>query len=114
QLAEAHERAGRPAEARALLEQAVARAPLDPLNHGYLADALWKLGEKEAAVDRLRHAVLLEPGYDWAWNALCDWAQEMGRPEAAVACARDLSARRPGEARSWLRLAPAPRPPGGP
>src|SRR5262249_21329994 len=73
-LSEVHERDGKPEEARAALEQAVARAPLDCGNHGWLADLLWRQGAKEAALERVQHALRLEPGYEWAWNALREWA----------------------------------------
>jgi tetratricopeptide (TPR) repeat protein len=66
---------------------------------------LWKLGEKPAALDRLAHAVRLEPGYEWAWGRLSEWARELGRRELPESLARDLTERRGGEARSWMVLA---------
>jgi tetratricopeptide (TPR) repeat protein len=102
QLAAAHARAGDTARTRAILEQAVAHTPLDPGNHAGLADTLWDLGEKEAALTHLERAVELEPGYDWAWNALAEWSGGQRRAETA---ARTLTTRRRGEARSWLILA---------
>jgi cellulose synthase operon protein C len=104
-LAEAHDRAGRLDQARAVLERAVARAPLDALNHGCLADVLWRSSDKEAALARVQQALLLDADYNWGWNALRAWSRELSRPEVAVKVARDLSVRRPGEARSWLILA---------
>jgi hypothetical protein len=47
----------------------------------------------------------LEPGYDWAWAELRDWARQLGKPEVAGEFARDLTRRRGGEPRSWLMLA---------
>lgn len=105
ELAAAHERAGDFARAKAVMEQAIQRTPLDSYNHGGLAQMLWKLGEKEAALDRLAHAVRLEPGYEWAWGRLSDWARELGRREVPEKLARDLTERRGGEARSWMVLA---------
>src|SRR5207302_1181208 len=64
-LAEVYERDGGYAEARPLLEQAIARTPLDSLNHGCLADVLWHLEEKEAALERVQQALRLDPGYEW-------------------------------------------------
>jgi cellulose synthase operon protein C len=104
-LSEVHERAGRLAEARAVLERAVAREPLEAQNHGCLADILWQLGEKDAALERLLTALRLGPGYEWGWNALREWAAELGRPAVAADFARELTVRRPAEARSWLMLA---------
>lgn len=102
QLAAAHLRAGQTATARAILEHAVAHSPLDPGNHAGLADTLWDLGQQEAALAHLERAVELEPGFDWAWNAL---AERSGGQPRAEAAARRLTTRRRGEARSWLILA---------
>ena len=46
----------------------------------------------------MRHALQLDPGYDWAWRALSDWAWQMNRPAEAVQVAHELTERRPGEA----------------
>jgi tetratricopeptide (TPR) repeat protein len=105
QLADLYEGDGRTAEARRLLEQAAARAPLVAANHGVLARLLWQQGEHDAALERVRQAVRLEPGYEWAWERLSEWARHLDRPDEAVAAARDLAERRPFEARSWLMLA---------
>ncbi|MFN0109481.1 MAG: tetratricopeptide repeat protein, partial [Blastocatellia bacterium] len=105
QLAEVHQRAGRFEEAKTLLERAIAYTPLDHTTHAYLADVLWQLGERDLALERVKHAVTLEPGYDWAWRAMREWARLSGKPEYALECARALTEKRPGQARSWLVLA---------
>ncbi|HVE40685.1 MAG TPA: tetratricopeptide repeat protein [Planctomycetota bacterium] len=105
ELAAAHERAGDFAAAKAVMEQAIQRAPLDPYNHGGLAQMLWKMGEKPAALERLSHSVRLEPGYEWAWGRLSDWGRELGQRDVPEKLARDLTQRRGGEARSWMVLA---------
>ncbi len=105
QLASIYERQNALAKARAVLEQAIAANPLDARNHGCLGQVLWKLGEREAALSRVQHALGLQPGYDWAWNVLQTWEGEAGRPGLAVEMARDLTRCRAGEARSWLLLA---------
>jgi tetratricopeptide (TPR) repeat protein len=105
QLADAYERSGRRDQACTVLEQAIARVPLDATNHGCLANLLWKCGRKPEALDRVKHALQLYVGYDWAWRALREWAQESGDPALPTAIARDLTSRRGGEARSWLMLA---------
>lgn len=105
ELAAAHERTGDFAAAKSVMEQAIQRAPLDPYNQGGLAQMLWKLGEKKAALDRLAHAVRLDPGYDWAWGRLGDWAREVGQRDVPEKLARDLAERRGGESRSWMVLA---------
>mgnify|MGYP002784196645 CR=1 FL=1 len=105
QLAEVHQHAGRFEEARKLMEQAIAYTPLDHTNYGYLADILWQMGQRELALERIRHSVTLEPGYDWGWRALREWSQLAGKPELALECARNLTEKRPGQARSYLILA---------
>jgi tetratricopeptide (TPR) repeat protein len=105
QLAEALSREARFDEARKHLDAAISWAPLDPLNHGSLAEVLWKLDQKEPALDALKKAVQLAPAYDWAWSMLRQWGAEIGRPTLAAEAARELTQRRPGEARSWFTLA---------
>jgi tetratricopeptide (TPR) repeat protein len=104
-LSEAHERAGDLASSKLVLERAAARAPLDPLNHGWLAEALWKLDEHGEALDRVQRAIRLDPSYEWAWNALRSWSTRQERPELPAEMARELATIRGGEARSWLNLA---------
>ena len=105
QLAGVHERLGQFEKSRELLEQAVKSTPLDAYNHGCLAESLWKLGRRDEALERVQHAVKIEPGYQWAWDALVRWSDELHRPELADQIARDLTVRRAGEARSWIVLA---------
>jgi tetratricopeptide (TPR) repeat protein len=105
QLAQALERGGDFAASRAVLERAVAHGPREACNHGCLADALWHLDEREPAFERLRHALRLDPEYDWAWETLRAWSGELGRPGAPADLARELASARGGEAGVWLRLA---------
>jgi cellulose synthase operon protein C len=104
ELAEALEANQQNEDARVVLEQAVARAALDPVNHGYLADNLWNSGDSDDALERLSTALKLDPGYDWAWRALGDWTERMECPDRAAATARDVAQLRPGDFRSWLAL----------
>lgn len=106
-LAESHERAGEFPRAREILERAIAASPLEATSHGSLASILWQLGEREAAVARLEHAVNLSPGYAWGWSTLSDWLRVLGRPLRVAEMARDLVARRPGDPTSWSVLARA-------
>jgi cellulose synthase operon protein C len=105
QLAGIRERQNDLVQARTVLEHAIAANPLDALNHGVLAEVLWKQGERDAAISRVQRALELQPGYEWAWNALRNWGQEVGRPNLAAEVARELTRSRAGEARSWLMLA---------
>jgi tetratricopeptide (TPR) repeat protein len=103
-LAEIHSRARDFQKARAVLERAAGFDPLDARNHGCLADVLWELGEKEAALARVERALRLDPGYDWAWGAFRSWAESAERPSAPLELARELTRDRPGDAGVWLRL----------
>jgi cellulose synthase operon protein C len=103
-LAALHQRMGDLPRARQLLEQTIARDPLNALNHGVLAELLWQMDDKRVAFEAVEHAARLAPGYDWAWSALRRWATELKTQQLPVAIARDLTEKRPGDALSWLRL----------
>ena len=108
QLAAAHRRAGRFAEARAVLERAIAAAPLDVGNRGALAETYWQEDRRQhggRALEILVDAVSREPGYDWGWSALDQYATALGQSERLEGTALLLTTTRPGEARSWMRLA---------
>ncbi len=99
------EKDGDHAGSRVVLERAVAHAPLDSYNHACLADAMWHLGEREPALERLLHALRLNPEYDWAWDTLRQWSSGLDRPQLPLELARELTEVRGGEARNWLLLA---------
>jgi tetratricopeptide (TPR) repeat protein len=105
ELATAHQARAEYDGARRVLERAVENSPLDAVNHGCLAEFLWRRSERAAAFDRLILAVQHDPDYDWAWECLHGWAKALKQPERAVAAARQLADLRPGEPQSWLRLA---------
>lgn len=91
--------------ARVVLEQAVARSPLDPVNHGFLADNLWNDHQSEEAVLRLEIALKIDPGYEWAWRHLGVWTERMDLPDRAIDVAREVCRLRPGDPRAWMALA---------
>ncbi|MBI4658013.1 MAG: tetratricopeptide repeat protein [Verrucomicrobia bacterium] len=105
QLASAYHKRGDLEKACQVLELACVHSPLEAANHGCLADILWHLGRKPEALERLQHALRLDPGCSWAWPTLARWASELNDPDLAIRLARDLADRRPGEARSWILLA---------
>lgn len=88
QLAEAFTNCGQLERGRTMLEQAIAQAPLEGTMYGYLADVLWRLGEKDQAITRIKHAVTLYPAYDWGWNCLRAWSKELNRADDALAFVR--------------------------
>lgn len=92
-------------EARRILEKAVQAEPLDCINHGCLADVLWRLGEREPALQALQRALQLTPTYDWAWSSLRAWAAEAEQPDLPRTFARSLTETRGGETNSWMLLA---------
>ncbi len=107
-LAAAHRRAGRFAEAKVALAQAIAAAPLDVANRGALAETLWiedRQRHGAAATEMIIDALRREPGYGWGWDALERYATALGQPERLEGTVRLLTTTRPGETRSWLRLA---------
>jgi len=104
-LCDFHDRSGEYERTRQLLNKAIARTPLDVVNHILLAQTLWKLDEREAALDRINHAVQLNPANEYAWNLLNHWTDELGCPERALESARKLTQRRAGETHSWMILA---------
>ncbi len=87
---------------RALLSRATARAPTDAVLRGWLADACWAGGDREAAVDALEHALRLDPSYAWAWTTLVRFCGELGRPDAPRAVAERSAAERPHDAAAWV------------
>ena len=80
-------------------------SPRNSIAHGYLAEALWRQGEKETALERIQQAVRLDLHYDWGWDSLRDWTHELKRRELPIAFARQMTERQPHEPRAWLLLA---------
>lgn len=105
ELAEAYTEQERCDEAREVLERAIRLSPRDVRNHGMLAQLLWQMGEQEVAAQRVQEALLLEPGYEWGWQAVRSWGPVLNRPQMAFELAQQLVERRPAEARSWFVLA---------
>ncbi len=104
-LCDLHDRRGDFDRSRELLENAVGRSPLDISNRILLAEKLWRLEERDEALECIHAAVQRDPGYERAWDLLNDWAEQLGYPERALEAARELTVLRAGEARSWLMLA---------
>lgn len=95
-------KAGDYAGAKVVLEQGLRHSPQDSTLHGCLADLLWHGGEKAAALEHLKKAVEIEPGYSWAWEKLPLWGAVAGQPNAAREAVERVLRDRPAEARSWM------------
>lgn len=105
QLASACQRAGDFERALGALERACVRDPLDPLNHADLAQVLWLMQRRDEALRALKKSLELNPGFEWLWNLLKEWARELAQPDLPLQMAQELVSRRGGEARSWIILA---------
>ena len=66
-------------------------SPRNSVAYGYLAEALWRQGEKETALERIQQAVRLDLHYDWGWDSLRDWTHELKRRELPIAFARQMT-----------------------
>ena len=106
-LADAHDRAGKPDQAKQVFQHAMRRTPLIPALHMEYAELLHRLGDRDEAIKQARQALALDPGFDNAWNRLCTWLGQLDRMEEAIELARAWTKKRPGEARSWIRLGQA-------
>ena len=95
------------AAARAILERAVVHAPLERDLHCQLAEILWHLNEKDAAIASVTRAILIEPDFDDGWARLQAWARDLQRPDMPGELAEQLSVNRPGNAACWLALVKA-------
>lgn len=104
-ISEALEKKGDLQAAKKEIEQVIRFEPRNVVNLGHLASLQWTLEEKEDALQTVAKAVRLEPGYDWGWNALRSWCEQLGKPDFDVEVAQELVNERPDEARSWLVMA---------
>lgn len=106
-LADLYQGQGRFDDARVLLNQSLRHNPRDGVTHGWLADVLWLLDEREAALEHLEQALYLKPEYLWAWDRLVKFAGEHGQQQRPLALAQALSSSQPHNAYGWLLLARA-------
>jgi tetratricopeptide (TPR) repeat protein len=104
QLSRIHERTLQLDLAAHVLRRAVALEPNSGLNHGWLADILWRQRDTDAALTSLEKAIAITPDYDWAWDRLREWSPSAGQPDRALRLAETLAQTRPGEVDSWTRL----------
>jgi len=106
-LADLYQGQGRFDDARELLSQSLRHNPRDGITHGWLADVLWLLDERETALDHFEQALHLKPDYSWAWDRLVQFASEHDQDHRPLELAKALTASQPRNANGWLLLARA-------
>lgn len=106
-LADLYQGQGRFDDARVALSQALRHNPRDGVLHGWLADVLWQLNERDTAIGHLEQALHLQPGYSWAWDRLVEFSKKHGQEGRPLAVAEALTKEQPRDADSWLLLARA-------
>ncbi|HEX6812544.1 MAG TPA: tetratricopeptide repeat protein [Planctomycetota bacterium] len=85
EIGESFDQEGRLPQAVATFERGLERAPGYATLHGMLADALWRLGQRERALSCAARACELDPSYSWAFEARVSWLAELGRHDDALA-----------------------------
>jgi tetratricopeptide (TPR) repeat protein len=104
QLSANYERQHDLERAETVLRRAVTADPAEAINHGWLADILWRQRKSGEALAVIAHALELSPTYGWAWDKLAEWSRHTGDPDRAKRLALALTETRGGEASSWIRL----------
>ncbi|MGE5049840.1 MAG: tetratricopeptide repeat protein [Deltaproteobacteria bacterium] len=99
QLVELYEKELDFAAAKELVEHAAAAAPFSAVVHAYLAEILFRSGEKGKAIEQLLRALELEPDFPWAWERLREWGGD------SAGFARRLAASKPWSVPVWLAVA---------
>jgi tetratricopeptide (TPR) repeat protein len=100
-----HERTGKKSHAKKVMRDAIRRAPLVREFYQEYGDLLCRLTEYDEGIKQLRHALKLDPWFDIAWNSLTNTCMVLGRTAELIELARGLTRSRPGNWRSWFRLA---------
>lgn len=104
-LASHLEDSGELEQAVAMLERVVLRLPNSPELQSKLAFILWRLGQRDAAFERILSVVTHFPGESTSWDAADQWSETLGKASLVLETARRITIERPGEARSWMILA---------
>lgn len=107
ELSEAYMNRDKYEDAEQVLRQMLQSDPRDPQTLANLADCLYRSGKKTAALEPLSRACLAATGYNWAWQSLNEWSDELDQGQTARKTAEQIAALRPHDARSFLRLAEA-------
>ena|GEM_PF-2234500 len=104
-LAELDATLGDYASSRQLLEELVAKQPLDPVNRGYLGHCLLELEQFDAALAHFEQAARLAPEYEFAWEMMSRTASQLGKTDHCEHVARSLTQSHPHETAAWIHLA---------
>lgn len=104
-LAEYQEDAGQAAAATGTLRRGAARLPLNIVLRGSLANLLWRTEARDEAWSLAEKTALEDPGQEWAWGCLKNWAEVLQRQDRLLELGRSLTRLRPRDARAWMMLA---------
>lgn len=104
-LAESYRHENRVQEALALLEEAQRRNPLSATLAGTYAENLWRLERRQEAIDSVRRAVEVDPGYQWGWDALGRWSRSVVHHDLALDLCRERAERLAHDSAAWLQVA---------
>ncbi len=91
----------RPAEAIAVLTQAMELSPNDASLWGNYGNALMALGQREAALTAYHHSLTLNPNLIASWRYIGHALRELGKTEEAIAAYERAIALNPADAPSW-------------
>jgi tetratricopeptide (TPR) repeat protein len=79
--------------------------PRNPVALASLADCLYQSGQQQAAIQPLREACQLAPGYTWAWQTLTEWSRQIDDGSSVKQAAEFVMTSRPNDHRGFLRYA---------
>ncbi|MEX0653791.1 MAG: C39 family peptidase [Phycisphaeraceae bacterium] len=96
-LAEAYAADGQFAEALALMDRTLVRAPRNAVFHARRANLLWVSDQPDAAIAAVEHALELQPTIAWIWSIYQQYCQSREREDQPQRLARRLVEQRPGD-----------------
>lgn len=92
-------------QAEQVLRRVLQRTPDNTELRGFLAYVLGERGNLAEAADEAERVLGLEPGHEWAWNQLRDYAARLDDGARPQRLARELVQARAGDVDAWLALA---------
>jgi tetratricopeptide (TPR) repeat protein len=94
---------GRHEESLKQLQAALVHMPTSAILHGYLADALMLLGQREEALDAVEKALQLDAYYEWAWDRFTQLARGTERAERPLRLAQEILQTQPHNVVVWQK-----------